>query len=254
MREDNILFLVKFGERDHLQQLADGKIYFSNAMSFIKLEEEQQKKGQGDLYEGRMFLPVFNMQIRDPETDELIMTISDVNLNMGFEGLETMPLFCITAGTIDDCNEWISNKDYNIKFTDEKARTIKEHFGTADSALVITEPLMFIQNVKAAFSHECISDMVRYYNMSFLTTDRLSYLLGCDEKLLSGSSFAMKTDNIYKHLFCKDNYFTLQSEYRFVVPKLIMDTPTLFDFEMKASSILLDIDDFFSGLKICKDT
>lgn len=252
MCNDEILFLVKFGERDHLQQLADGIIYFSNAMSFIKLEEEQQKKGQGDSYEGRMFLPVVNMQIRNPEKDELIMTIPNVNLNMGFEGLETMPLFCITAGATDDCNEWISNKDYSIKLSDEKELTIREHFGAADSALVIIEPLMFIHNVKAAFSHECISDMVRYYNMSVLTTDRLSYLLGCGEKLLSGTSFAMTTDNIYKHLFCKDNYFKLQSEYRFVVPKLIMEKPILIDLKIKVPSILVDIDEFFSGLRVCK--
>lgn len=252
MYNNDLLFLVKFGEREHLQQLAAGKIYFSNAMSFIKLEEDQQKKGQGDMYEGRMFLPVVSMQLRDFETDQLIMTIPSANLNMGFEGLETMPLFCITAGTINDCNKFVSNNDYNIEFSEEKIRTIREHFGAANAALVITEPLTFIQNVKDAFSHECISDLVGYYNMSVLTTDRLSYLLGCGDKLLSDSTFVMTTDNIYKHLFCKDNYFNLQSEYRFVVPELVMEKPTLFDFDMKASYILVDIDDFFKGLRICK--
>ena len=76
------MFLIKFGKKEYLEQLINGKIYFSNARRFIAMEEEQQKKGQGDAYEGRILLPAFNVEIHDHDTNELITTLTNANLNL----------------------------------------------------------------------------------------------------------------------------------------------------------------------------
>ena len=44
-----IKYFLKFGEKRHLQDLVNGKLYFNNAISFWGIEENLKTKGQGDL-------------------------------------------------------------------------------------------------------------------------------------------------------------------------------------------------------------
>ena len=42
---ENIQFLIKFGERQYMQRLAEGYLYFSYAKKFREIEEKLQQKG-----------------------------------------------------------------------------------------------------------------------------------------------------------------------------------------------------------------
>ena len=49
---NDIKFFLKFGEREHLEGLQKGELYFSNAKTFRYYEEKLLIKGQGDQLEG----------------------------------------------------------------------------------------------------------------------------------------------------------------------------------------------------------
>ena len=51
-------FFIKYGEKEHLQQIVDGKLRFTPSQTYIKIEEKQHNKGQGDLLEGRMKIKI----------------------------------------------------------------------------------------------------------------------------------------------------------------------------------------------------
>lgn len=42
---------IKSGEEEHLQQIVDGSLRFSPSQVYVKMEEEQHNKGQGDINE-----------------------------------------------------------------------------------------------------------------------------------------------------------------------------------------------------------
>ncbi|SKC58121.1 hypothetical protein [Maledivibacter halophilus] len=250
MGSQEILFLVKFGRREHLVELENGKVYFSNSGRFNDIEKEQLKKGQGDTLDGRMLINATDVVIRDHESDKVINRIDEAIMNMGFDGVNKMPVFCLTSGFITDCEYYYSANRYKIKFDKEKERIIREHFGDADSALVIETPKDFIRCVTQAFEEKCYSELVRYYDMSILTMDRLEYLTGASDRFNNKRVFTMTTDNVYRHLYCKDDFFIQQQEFRFVVPEITITNPKTFDIEKGFKSRLVSVDDFFNGIEV----
>jgi hypothetical protein len=247
MNED-ILFFVKFGERSHMESLSRGEMYFSLADEFIKQEEMQQKKGQGDSYEGRMNMLFNQVVLRNPETKEVLCVLSNSNMNFGFETVANMPLFCLTAGYAKDC-KFINDNKYHILFSEMKTQVICEHFEKADTALIIKQPNVFIEDVKKVFNKKCKADTIKYYNMSILTTDRLKYLMDIT-KIQSGKEISINIKDAYKHLFCKDFYFEEQQEFRFIANELHIKQPTIYKIDMNSKTELIDLKDFFNGVNV----
>lgn len=249
MMNNDILFFVKFGEQHHMKQLANGEVYFSNAGNFIKQENEQLQKGQRDAFEGRMNILVSNAKIFHPDTNEFICELPNVKLNLGFEFVENMPLFCITAVYKEDCIS-INDKEFIIKFSEEKENIIRTHFKKATTALVIKQPDSFIENVNQAFNTYCHAETVKYFDTSIMTKDRLIYLSTGRLDNIELSNFGMTTDNIFRQLYCKDIFFILQSEFRFVVPKLQIQKPQIFKIKMEPECKLFTLNEFFNAIKI----
>ena len=48
---DKIMLFVKFGEEKYIRRLFNGRIYFSNAVKFRRIEKKNGLKGQGDAFE-----------------------------------------------------------------------------------------------------------------------------------------------------------------------------------------------------------
>ena len=65
-------FMIKYGKEEHLQQLVDGKIRFAPSQTYVRLEEAQHNKGQGDLLEGKMKIKMQSARLHSIETNELI--------------------------------------------------------------------------------------------------------------------------------------------------------------------------------------
>ncbi|PKM61866.1 MAG: hypothetical protein CVU99_01565 [Firmicutes bacterium HGW-Firmicutes-4] len=245
----DILYFVKFGERKHLESLSNGDLFFSHAGAFIKQEREQQKKGQGDAYEGRMNFIACNGKMYDFYTNELIASMTNASINLGFEYVENMPIFCLTAGYLADC-EYVNNRRYFLKFRQEKKKIIEKHFEKADTALIINKPEHFIQDVKKSFKAQCHADTVKYFNMTQITIDRLTYLETGSIEKKELENFDMTVDKAFRHLYCKDTFFKEQSEFRFAIPKLQIFEPQTFNIKMRNYVKLYDINTFFDGIEI----
>lgn len=50
----DIEFMIKYGKAEHLQQIIDGSLRLTPSQDYIKIEESQHNRGQGDLLEGKM--------------------------------------------------------------------------------------------------------------------------------------------------------------------------------------------------------
>ena len=248
-REDEILFFVKFGKKKHLEQLINGKGYFSNSGCFNKIEREQMKKGQGDILDGRMLIHAIDAEIKNNITD-VIKKIENIIFNIGFEGIDKMLAFCLTAGFIEDCEYHNLPNKYKIKFSRRKEKKIREHFKDADSALLIETPKKFIKCVTQAFKEKCYAGLVHYYDMFKLTIDRLEFLTGEPFDPNNRRVFTIKIDDIYKHLYCKDYFFDEQQEFRFVIPEITITEPKIFEIGKDFKSKLVNINEFFNGIKV----
>ena len=249
MQEDKILFFVKFGKKEHLEELADGKVYFSNSRCFNKIEKEQIIRGQGDLLDGRMIINANNAEMIEHISNEKIR-LGKVNLNIGVDGVEKMPVFCLTAGFFDDCKNYSSVDKYKIKFNEKKEKVIREHFKDADSALLIEKPNDLIKSITRTFDAKCYSELVHYFDMSTITIDRIEYMHDISFNPNNIKTYSMTNDNAYRLLYCKDKFFIEQQEFRFVVPEITLESPKIFQVGKNFKSRLLDIDDFFNGVEV----
>ena len=52
--DSDILFLIKFGKKTHLQDILNNKLRFAPSQQYIEQEQKLYDKGQGDLLEGKM--------------------------------------------------------------------------------------------------------------------------------------------------------------------------------------------------------
>ena len=87
-------FMIKYGKEEHLQQLVDGKIRFAPSQTYVRLEEAQHNKGQGDLLEGKMKIKMQSARLHSIETNELIRELPDrksTRLNSSHKVQSRMP-------------------------------------------------------------------------------------------------------------------------------------------------------------------
>lgn len=89
-------FMIKYGKEEHLQQLVDGKIRFAPSQTYVRLEEAQHNKGQGDLLEGKMKIKMQSARLHSIETNELIRELSAGTMVVSLQDVNNMPVFCIS--------------------------------------------------------------------------------------------------------------------------------------------------------------
>ena len=51
---DNFVLLIKFGEKENLENFQEGKLYMKNLKYYNQLEETQKIRGIGDKNDGKM--------------------------------------------------------------------------------------------------------------------------------------------------------------------------------------------------------
>jgi len=89
-------FFIKYGEKEHLQQIVDGKLRFTPSQTYIKIEEKQHNKGQGDLLEGRMKIKIEGARMYHPETNEYLGTLPKSTVVISIQDVSNMPIFCLS--------------------------------------------------------------------------------------------------------------------------------------------------------------
>jgi len=245
-----IKYLLKFGERKYLERLVDGKMYFSSAINFRKIEEELFIKGQGDKLEGGSVLYGQRATMTDLSTNETINIPDKFSIPIYYEPADKLPVFCLLACFEDDC---INGEGYelDIALSDDIKEDIKNHFPKADSVAIIRNPQEFIQDIHSTIGYECKSDLVNYFHLYGYQTDNgntndLEYFkyLAQDTpevRLEKGKRTVFDAKFVFRSLLCKDVYFSKEQEYRFILTTVNIDEPREFDVKIRSDIELVDI-------------
>ena len=179
--------------------------------------------------------------------DEMACKLPKGTVTVGIDGVQYMPIFCMTAGSESDCETYISKSEYVIKFNEDYKNEIKSNFPKAEAALIILEPDTFLRKLKDTISGSVKADVIHYYNYDINDINMLSFLIDVNS-LEPGNIYSQPADNRYRHLLCKDQFFKEQREYRIILDSEEIHEPHKYDFEYESKYLLVDIDDLFSGI------
>lgn len=224
-----IKYLLKFRKREHLENLVQGNIYCSNAVTFWGIEDELKIKGQGDILEAgtRKFAQKMVMQHLD--TKEVIAECGKANGLVRVELAEKMPVFCMFSVYEEDCKEDDDGR-IMINLSDDKKQTIREHFPNADAVAIIPNPEVFIEDIRNSIGTEIKAENVHYFHIDkgFDTKDGQTAMDIEYMKYLMQDVPPVKDDNVTKYtfyadyafrvLFCKDVFFEKKQKYRIILP------------------------------------
>ena len=244
--DSDILFLIKFGKKTHLQDILNNKLRFAPSQQYIEQEQKLYDKGQGDLLEGKMKIHSVSMKA-NTQTGEVYHYNQPADVTVSIADVNNMPILCFFTGTLKDCSSYISRKKYTINLSDDVKNTLIHDFHNPDSALIIPNPQNFINAVKKQLHAE--ASTVRYYDYSKNNLEQYLFLTS-DNPNNSEKKLTMNWDRGYKHLLCKDVSFINQQEYRFIILNELITEPKKYDFNFDDNYKLVSTQDLFSGLEI----
>lgn len=229
---------IKYGIKEHLKQIVNGKLRFSPSQNYVKMEELLHNKGQGDLLEGKMLLQIEGGHCCDPKTNELREILPKCRMLVDIQDVNNMPVFCLSS--------YLIAEDNILSLEQNHLDLIKNDFPDATHALIIQAPDTFIQDVYSIAGHKIISDRIKYYDYSINTIQMYMYLTTGDEKIVNNST--MIYDNRYRHLLCKDISFSNQQEYRFIILDELIKSPTFYDFQFNSQYKIVSIDELYENI------
>ena len=212
-KSKTILFLIKFGEKEHLESLMNkGELFFNTTLSYNEIEKNN--KEQGDEYEGSVLvenLDIANVKLNHP-------TLGNFNFN---------PVPGEKFKYIEFNHNYINCSFYAITKEDlQHSDTFKINekmleFG--DYALFITNPNKFLNNLFETLKNEKItfeSNFVRYKDLT-------------SEKRIKMTPFIKKQSHSYQNeiRIVLKNKLTKQiiqleslSEYSELVPSKLIES------------------------------
>lgn len=249
-----IKYLLKFGEKKYLQDLVDNKLYFANAISFWGIEDKLKIKGQGDRLEASTMMHAQKVLMQNPDTNEIIASWGTSKGLIRIEPAKRMPVYCLFAVYEDDCTIDSEGK-LHITLSDEKKKTIREHFPKADGVVIIDNPDQFIEDVKNSIGHVMKNDEVHYYNIDegyktensqvAMDMQYMMYVTQDAEPIRENGMvrYTFYEDYAYRILFCKDLFFEKEQEYRFILPEEQIDEGTKYDVKLSSDYGISDIED-----------
>lgn len=234
---------IKFGEKAHLQSIIDGTIRFAPAGNYIFMEEKLHKRGQGDCLEGKFIVNYEGYCITSPHIKKKEDDKGKIKIN--FPNINNMLVFCLTE--YDE--KYISNEGL-LKIPNNELDNIKKDFPKATHALVILDDEKFIKAIENADNHKIISDKIHYFNLNVLNIRMINFLLTGRESTSLENQLCMTYENRYRHLLCKDEAFSNQNEYRFIVLDELSDLPKFYSFNYKGRYKLIKIDELRKQMDI----
>ena len=227
----DIRFLLKFGQKEHMENLVAGNLYCSNAQTFWGIEDTMKIRGQGDVLEASTVVYAQSMTMCDPSTHEVLTQINNQTRCIArVAPAKEMPVFCLFAVFDEDCELGEDGK-IRIKLSQETKNTIRTHFPNADSVVIIDNPNNFVEDVKASIGHEIKSDLVHYFNIdeglptengpTAMDMSYMKYVMQDVPPVVENGRvrYSFHADFAYRVLFCKDVFFKDEQEFRLVMPK-----------------------------------
>lgn len=252
-----IKFLLKFGERQYLERLRKGHLYFSHALNFRQYEETLLMKGQGDRLEGSSLVAAQDFTFISHDTGNTVMSGAPSNLLVHYEPANLLPVYCMFAGFDKDC---VIDKDgtLSIRLSAKTVQAIISHFPKADAVAIVKNPLQFINDVHASIGEECVADLVHYFHLHGFeskegTANDLDYYKYLSQdtppRRINGQTVhSFNSKYTYRCLLCKDVYFEDEQEFRFILPKRKISEAMEFDFTTSEIIEMQDLSTFFSNV------
>ncbi len=258
MNNNEIQFLIKFGERQHMERFADGYLYFSNALRFRELENTLKKKGQGDYLEASSKIYGTDMKMYDYDTGEFCGQIQNSVGVFHYAPADNIPVFCLFTCTVNDCMYVKENNTYKLNLPNSIKQDIKEHFDKADTAAIITNPQLFIEKINEAFCGKAKMGQVNYFDIegresvngqNVMDLEYFKYLTqDTPPEIVDGyKKYTFKAEYVYRSLLCKDNYFINEQEYRIMLPEQEISVPKEYSIGTSLPIKLFDIDYILNG-------
>ncbi len=254
--DSNLRFLLKFGEKDHIEEFVSGILYCSNAVTFWGIEDKLKIKGQGDILEAGMRTFAQRMTMQEYETGKITLINMPVNAIAHIEPAKHIPVFCMFAVFDDNC-ETAPDGSLRIKLPAETKATIREHFPKADSVAIISNPVQFIDDIEKSIGHRMEHDCVHYFHIdkgleiensdqTAMDMEYMKYLMQDTpptvEKGKKTYSFVAKY--AYRVLFCKDVFFKREQEYRLILPEETIYEGTKYPVKIQESISIRPLDEF----------
>lgn len=249
VKDEDVLFLVKFGKKEHLEQIVSGETRFSPSQKYVEQEKKLHDKGQGDLLEGKMKLHVESYTMESHEDGRIIKVNHPEDFLINIQDVNDMPIICYLCGTYEDCSEYKAPNEYIINFSEDVKETIIKDFHNPDSALIIFEPQRYIKDMQERLN--TVSSSIRYYDYSKMWIQQYMFLCKGDEDAEIGNGI-MTYDNRYRHLLCKDIAFKNQKEYRFIKLDELIDSPKTYEFAFDYDYEIVPCEKLFSGFTVKK--
>lgn len=254
---ENIKFLLKFGQREHLEQLKNGNLFFSNAQILREIEENLKIKGQGDRLEGSSKIFSNNMKMVNNKTGKIVAENIKANIVLHFEPANKIPVFCLYAVDTSECEKTDYDK-WTIRFSENTKITINEHFPNANAVAIISNPKAFVQDVRKSINSDIKADLVKYFNIAdgydmnsteqrAIDHDYMKYLMQDVPPIVEGNktTYSFNVKYVYRSLFCKDKFFSDEQEFRIVLPEFEIDKGTLFHVSLSENIEVFNLDEFF---------
>ena len=256
---NEIIYFLKFGKRHHLTELADGKIYFGNAKLYREIEEDQKLKGQGDKLEASTKVFSDNIKMIDNDTNKLFADINGINIQAVFRypDADPIPIFCLFAVYAKDCRI-DENGISQIHLSDETKEVIRRDFPKADSVGIIKNPELFIDDIRKTIACDVKYDTVHYFRIdkgythdksgqTAIDHDYAMYLTQDTPPVIveSGKKYSFNSKYLFRVLFCKDEFFNDQQEYRIVLPNERIERGKIYHVNLSEKIEIVSIEKFF---------
>ncbi|WP_143316875.1 hypothetical protein [Clostridium sp. HBUAS56017] len=220
MSEEDILFLiVKFGEKKHIEELMNGKLYTRRLKYYRNYEKELGDKSRGDINEGTQILNDVEFSFIDPKSN-LTLFSGNGKARITYDDVDKMPVFCSCCILKKDLEFIREDEEFNI-YELNFEKILGDTFGESywDTASLI-EPNYFFEQIKTCCEKENIA----------MTGEKVTYY---DNKInLQDLNKSVEKD--FKNIaFWKDNSYKKQKEHRILFQNRML--------ENNSDSFVLDV-------------
>lgn len=193
MSDGQVYMLLKFGQKEHMEMLQQGKIFFGTRKFYNKIASEGNEN-IGDKYEG--VFPSKNCRIKLVDNKTKILLVEGKGtLVQSDEMVDKIPFFSCTYISDDNIDE--NNKIiYDEKF--------KENFMNEESweyVLAINGEALLKRIRETLIDINVLAKKIKYSDYEYLTVER-------DKEIM---------ENIKNTLLWKDIKYSFQKEFRIIL-------------------------------------
>lgn len=230
--KDRFFMLIKFGSRENLEMLQQGKVHMENLQFYIDFENATDDEDVGDKFDGLSPLQDVTISMYTVDSHKLITQFSPPIVTMNF-GYTKSPVFCMfILDYRNNTSTMLNGDELHVRFNfldEQKEKLVK--FG--DSALLITNQEEFFARMKKGLNDAGIS----------YTRDRVKYYEGNNLEHIQAIQ-----DNNARIGFWKRKKYEYQQEYRFLAFDTMIDDPAIIDIgnlsdisRLESTEVILNI-------------